>query len=594
MAFRFTIGKKIGAGFGALIFFMIIVFYTTYTTLNSSIEINDNISEINNPSLASLEELKLLTIRSKMLIFIWADTKLTDHPDKDKLKLLIGHSYPKLKSKIATLSVNWSKKDINKVKNVFNDIHELFEIHQEVMATLPDFDSYDNTQNLFMADFHVGDNGDIHLKTSEILFQLDNLINSQKFQTLGKTSKMQHSFNSLKSLAKWLGIALLIGGLLIATYTTRSIVKPIDKLKTVLLTLSKGVFPKYAIKARKDEIGEMAEALNRLVLGLKSTKDFANAVGAGHFNTPYQPLSKNDSLGKALIKMRDDLAESERELEQKVTERTAELVKKGTEIKLQNEKISTLYAEVTDSIKYAKGIQEAILPPNEFINKVLPNSFILYKPKDIVSGDFYWVEEKDNKVYFAAVDCTGHGVPGAFMSILGYNVLNEALRKNNAPSAILDDLNKGISDTLSNNSIGTTTKDGMDLALCCYDKEKKQLQYAGAFNPLYILRNKKVQQVKADKFAIGTYSEDPSKKYTNHTLQLQENDQVYIFSDGYADQFGGPHGRKFMYRRFRDTLLKLEGKEINSQKEYLNKTIKDWKGSLQQIDDILVMGMHIL
>jgi len=594
MAFRFTIGRKIGAGFGVLIFFVIIVFYITYHTLNTSIEINDNIAEVNNPSLASLEELKLLTVRSKMLIFIWADTELTDHPEKQKLKLLIQYKYPKLKSKIASLSVNWSRKDIHKIKQVFEDMTALFKMHHEVMEILPDFDSYDDTQNFFMANFLIGDNGDIPIQTSKILFQLDNLINSQKFKTTKDTSKMQNSFNTLKLLAQWLGLALVIGGVLIAMYTTRSIVKPVSKLKTILLTLSKGVFPTNTIKVRKDEIGEMTEALNRLVSGLKSTKDFASAIGSGQFKTSYKPLSKEDSLGKALLKMRDDLAKSERELEKKVNERTAEVVKKGAEIKLQNEKISALYREVTDSIKYAKGIQEAILPPDDFIKKLLPNSFVLYKPKDIVSGDFYWVEEKNNKVYFAAVDCTGHGVPGAFMSILGYNALNAALHKNDAPAAILDALNKGISNTLHNNQMGSTTKDGMDLALCSYDKEKKVLQYAGAFNPLYLVRKGKVRQVKADKFAIGSYFEDHDQRYTNHQLQLEEGDYIYIFSDGYADQFGGPQGRKFMYKNFRESLLTLGGKEISYQKKHLNDTLEEWKGSLQQIDDILVMGMHII
>ncbi len=404
---------------------------------------------------------------------------------------------------------------------------------------------------------------------------------------------MQESFSELKSLSKWLGIALVIFGVLVAFYTTRTIVNPIQELKLVLLTLSKGVFPKHSIKAKNDEIGEMTNALNRVILGLETTRDFAISVGAGQFNTHYEPLSKDDDLGKILIKMRDDLAENERVLEQKVVERTAEVVQKKEEIELQNEKISELYEEVTDSIKYAKGLQEAILPPHEFVKEVMPDSFILYKPKDIVSGDFYWIEKKNNKVYFAAVDCTGHGVPGAFMSIVGYNALNEALRKNDTPGAILDSLNFGISKTLHNNAIDAKHKDGMDLALCSYDMNTKELQYAGAYNPLYIIRGGDVSEIKADKFAIGSYYDDKTNKYTNHTIQLQEKDYVYVFSDGYADQFGGPKGKKFMYKRFRDYLLTLNGKSMIAQKDFLNNTIEQWKGPLEQIDDILVIGIHI-
>ena len=180
------------------------------------------------------------------------------------------------------------------------------------------------------------------------------------------------------------------------------------------------------------------------------------------------------------------------------------------------------------------------------------------------------------------------------MSIVGYNALNEALRLYDTPAEILDELNKGISKTLHNNAMGSTTKDGMDLALCCYDIKKKKLEYAGAYNPLYLVRKGKVVQIKADKFAIGTYFEDKNKKYTNHILQLEKEDYIYVFSDGYADQFGGPKGKKFMYKRFREFLLTLTGKSMDTQRNFLNNTIEQWKGPLEQIDDILVIGVHVV
>jgi len=594
MAFRFTIGKKIGTGFGVLLFFIVIVFYTTYTTLTKSTNINDEITNVNNPSVASLEELKLLTVRSKMLIFNWVYIQSqSDHPDKQKLDRLIARDYPFLIKKIKKLAVSWDKEDQNRIKIVLAKLTELFEMHQEVIMLLPDFESYEDPMNVFPAKFYLENDGEIFIKTAEILFELDDLINKQKHNTVNVTENMQTSFGRLTWLTRWLGIALVIFGVLVAFYTTRTIVRPVQKLKMILYSLSKGVFPKQSIKAKSDEIGEMTTALNRVISGLESTKDFAISVGAGKFDAHYEPLSDEDSLGKTLIKMRDDLAENERVLEQKVVERTAEVVEKQKEVELQNEKISELYEEVTDSIKYAKGLQEAILPPDEFVEKVMPDSFVLYKPKDIVSGDFYWIEEKKDKVYFAAVDCTGHGVPGAFMSIVGYNALNEALRTNDDPGGILDALNKGISKTLHNNAMGSTTKDGMDLALCCYDKKTKQLEYAGAYNPLYLIRDGEIEQLKADKFAIGSYYEDKTKKYTNHVIQLQEKDYIYVFSDGYADQFGGPKGKKFMYKRFRDYLLTLNGKSMNAQRDFLNNTIEHWRGPLEQVDDILVIGMHV-
>jgi HAMP domain-containing protein len=310
MAFRFTIGKKIGTGFGVLLFFIVVVFYTTYTTLNDSTNINDEITNVNNPSVASLEELKLLTVRSKMLIFNWVYIQSqSDHPDKQKLNRLIERDYPFLIKKVKRLAVHWDKEDQKKIKIVFEKLAELFELHQEVIMLLPDWDSYEDSQSLFVAKFYIGDDGDIYIKTSEILFELNDLINKQKHNTVNVTGNMQESFSNLKFLTRWLGIALVIFGVLVAFYTTRTIVRPVQKLKIILLSLSKGVFPKKTIEAKNDEIGEMTNALNRVISGLERTNNFAISVGGGQFDTEYEPLSEEDSLGKTLMKMRDDLAD---------------------------------------------------------------------------------------------------------------------------------------------------------------------------------------------------------------------------------------------------------------------------------------------
>ena len=597
MTFRFTIGKRIGIGFGILILFVILVFSHTYRKLSESIAISDNIlyaDSILSP-LSELEKLKTEIIESKMYIYNWVYNQESSHPDKGKLKRLIKYKYPPRKKHILESISKWDEEDKTEINVILNQLDTLYDLQKEIMGMLSDFSSYQNPKNIFLCNSYIAVDGDIYTKTEAIISKLNYIIFIQKYKLDKETKKMQNSFSFLKSLVIYLGLALILGGLLIAIYTTRSIIKPINKLKSILLVLSKGVFPKKTIKARNDEIGEMTNALNRVVTGLKSTKDFAEAVGSGQFNTKYESLSEKDSLGKALLKMREDLATTERELEEKVRKRTAEVVQQKEEIELQNTKISELYEEVTDSIKYAKGLQEAILPPSEFIEKVFPDSFVLYQPKDIVSGDFYWVQEKNNIVYFAAVDCTGHGVPGAFMSIVGYNQLKEAFRENDMPSAILDDLNKGISETLNNNhDLNSITKDGMDLALCSYNPNTRELQYSGAYNPLYIVRNGKVDQITADKFAIGSYYEDQSKKYTNHAIQLERDDCIYIFSDGYADQFGGPNGKKFMYQRFRDLLIDINHNEMTNQKEALNNVMKEWKGGLKQIDDILVIGMRVV
>lgn len=595
MAFRFTIGKKIGTGFGVLIFFVVVVFYTTYNTLNESISKNEKITKVNNPSLSSLEELKLLTVRSKMLIFNWVYYQSgEDDPDKVKLGRLVNQNYPHLQNKIKTLATKWNEEDQGKIDSVFINMAQLFEFHEEVKVLLPDFHSYEDSQMKFLANFMIGDGGDIYEKTNEVMSQLDALIKNQQFQSEQITEEMLNSFSNLQQLFQILGVALILGGILIAGYTTRSIVTPVHQLRDILLKISKGLSPEKKIKERKDEIGEMANALNRVVVGMARTKNFADAIGSGKFDTNYDPLSDEDTLGHALLKMRDDLAETERILEEKVKQRTAEVVQKKEEIELQNEKISELYEEVTDSIKYAKRLQEAILPPDDFVTRLMPNSFVLYKPKDIVSGDFYWVEEKNDKVYFSAVDCTGHGVPGAFMSIVGYNALNEALVHNDNCAAILDNLNRGISQTLNRGENETAIKDGMDLALCSYDPKKRKLEFAGAYNPLYLLRDGEITQIKADKFPIGSYYEEKSNKYKNNSLQLKKGDYIYIFSDGYADQFGGPRNKKFMYKQFREAILAVSDKEMDQQKEILTQKIEAWRGSEEQVDDILVMGLQIV
>ena len=230
------------------------------------------------------------------------------------------------------------------------------------------------------------------------------------------------------------------------------------------------------------------------------------------------------------------------------------------EVEQQKEIIELKSKEVVDSINYAKRIQEAILPPENLIRQQLPNSFVLYMPKDIVSGDFYWVEPWGSKILFAAVDSTGHGVPGALMSIIGYNLLGKALNELglSRPALVLNSLSKGIGKTLRQTGGDSEVKDGMDIALCALDTKTLMLEYAGAFNPLYILREGKLIEIQSDKIPIGTYMDGEFKNYTNHEIQLQRGDTIYIFTDGYADQFGGEKGKKLKYKAMQQLFLSLE------------------------------------
>ena len=282
--------------------------------------------------------------------------------------------------------------------------------------------------------------------------------------------------------------------------------------------------------------------------------------------------------------------ESEKKiLEQKVQDRTKEIM-------MQKQIIEEKSKNITDSINYAKKIQQAILPPTETIYKTLPDSFVLYKPKDIVSGDFYFFAQKNNHILLAAVDCTGHGVPGAFMSMIGSNQLQQIINEKaiTRPSEILTQLNKGIKIALRQ-SEQNSQKDGMDLALVsfnpdCRNSENYQLEFAGAYRPLYHISEGKLNEVKSDKTAIGGIT-DENYAFGNKQIPLKKNDVVYICSDGYSDQFGGPDEKKFMTKRFKELILTIQDKNMSEQKEILEKTIENWKGDLEQMDDILVIGI---
>jgi serine phosphatase RsbU (regulator of sigma subunit) len=428
-----------------------------------------------------------------------------------------------------------------------------------------------------------------------IIYQnLEDLIKHKQSYATDQIDLMFTSLDFLKRFVQILGFTLVIGGILIAIFTTRSITKPIQVLKKMLLSMGLGILPKERVSASRDEIGEMGNALNDLIQSMHHTTDFAKQTGAGNFDAHYTPLSKDDTLGHALLKMRDDLAENERVLEQKVIERTEEVVRQKSEIESKNEELEILYKQVTDSIHYAKRIQDAILPNSSTVKELLPDSFILFKPKDIVSGDFYWIEKKSNLVYFAAVDCTGHGVPGAFMSLVGHNILKDIIKNTSVtrPSEILDHMREGVVGTLRVDDSGKQAKDGMDMTLCAINYETLELQYAAAFNPLYIIRNGELIIHAANKFPIGSFVGE-KMNFDNHLIQLQKGDQIFIFSDGYADQFGGPNGKKFMVGNFRKLLTQISHLDSSTQKVKLDETLLTWQGGQEQVDDVLVIGVKV-
>lgn len=289
------------------------------------------------------------------------------------------------------------------------------------------------------------------------------------------------------------------------------------------------------------------------------------------------------------------LLHDKEELEKVVRERTFEVVAQKEEIEKNRDEIERNVKNITDSIKYAKRIQRAIFPASSDIKKLLPESFVFFRSKSIVSGDFYWVEKKNDKVLFAAVDCTGHGVPGAFMSLVANNLLNQAITEHGLtqPAAILDEVNSGLTNTLHQTYEESSVKDGMDIALCALDFKNLKLEYAGAYNPVFIVRNGELLETKANKFPIGVFVGEKLKKFTNHEIEVKKGDAVYVFSDGFADQFGGPFSKKFKKREFKKMLIRIANLPMNEQLKEIEKTLDEWQGSLEQVDDIVVLGVRV-
>ena len=281
-------------------------------------------------------------------------------------------------------------------------------------------------------------------------------------------------------------------------------------------------------------------------------------------------------------------------LERSIELSSEELNQANASLRTAKAEIEQKNKDIMDSIKYAKRIQDAILPTERLMNQLLSGSFILFQPKDIVSGDFYWAQHSRNGLLIAAVDCTGHGVPGAFMCMIGNALLNEIVKEKSItkPDEVLNMLRDGVIGSLRQKGEEGESKDGMDICLCNVNTKTMTLDYAGANNPLYIIRNGELTEYKADKQPIGYYlgSNDP---FTNKQVEIQEGDSIYIFSDGYPDQFGGPNGKKFKYRPFKELLISIQDRSMQEQGDILDKKMKQWKGELEQVDDICVLGIRI-
>jgi serine phosphatase RsbU (regulator of sigma subunit) len=303
---------------------------------------------------------------------------------------------------------------------------------------------------------------------------------------------------------------------------------------------------------------------------------------------------------------------AKKELEGKVKRRTVEIAQKNNLLSQQNEEIEAQRDEleiqrdvvlaqkneIVDSITYAQRIQASMLPPETYFTELLNENFIFYNPRDIVSGDFYWIKQVNMSIILVAADCTGHGVPGALLSMLGMSYLDEIVERREITQAnqVLNELRNQIKHSLRQHGQSDESRDGIDLALCVFDLKNRVMQYSGANNPLYIIKNvngeQELKEIKADQMPVGYY-QGKDKSFTNHSIQLEMGDTFYIFSDGFVDQKGGKDNKKYLSKNFKKLLLDIHEQAMPLQKEILDKTLTDWMGDNSQMDDVLVIGVRV-
>ncbi len=594
---KFTIGRRIWFGFLLLILLNLIVFYLTDKSIKESKIINEKQTTVIAPSVKLLEDFKLRVEQSRILINYWANVESkSEVQEKKDLVNIIDNQLPKLRNEILVLAEKWSVEDKNTFISSYEKVEELNQYYAEVMAYLPNFSSYQSATNLFLAK-DLTDPGGIINENVDAINQLVGGLASKQRQQSGKLlNGMNENFDKMKFITNVLGLIMIGAGIIIALLTARSIVRPILQVKDKLISLSQGVIPIPETSFPNDEIGEMKLAMNQLISGQTRVREFVSALGSGDFEIHYEPLSATDEMAPDFIKTRDDLAENERITERKIVERTQELEEKTNQLAEKNAIVTELYQDLKDSITYAKRLQDSILPTDDIIHNVMGESFIYFNPKEIVSGDFYWTKDLGRYKAFAAIDCTGHGVPGAFMSLIGYNSLNRAVSdvESADPGLILDRMNELATKALYRNKGEYEVRDGMDMALCVFDSEKKVMYFAGAGRPFIYVRNGEIFKVKGCRQAIGGATPD-SPKFVTHTINMEKGDMIYIFSDGYADQYGGDNEnpKKYKVGKFYRFLEELSTKQLYVQKDMMEKELLDWMGETPQIDDIIVIGARI-
>jgi len=357
---------------------------------------------------------------------------------------------------------------------------------------------------------------------------------------------------------------------------------------------------KYETEKKQQQIELQESQLIANDATIKQQKTFRNALAAGFFAVVIivlvfvQAYLQKRRANRKIMEQNELISEANEELQQL----NEEINTQKEEIEAQRDHVFNQNKNITDSINYAQRIQSAMLPPETYITELLNENFILYKPRDIVSGDFYWIKQVNQYIVIVAADCTGHGVPGAFMSMLGISYLTEIVQRREITQAnhVLNEVRKQIKYSLRQHGDPDEAKDGIDLALCVLDLKNSRMQYSGANNPLYIVKDKdgdpELKEIKADPMPLGYYQGKDSS-FTNHDIDLEPGDTFYLFSDGFIDQKGGKDNKRYMSKRFRSFLLEIQDQSMQDQKGILDKALFEWMGNNAQTDDILVIGVRV-
>ncbi len=545
-------------------------------------------TEVINPYIEALEEFNDIVTESKMYSTNWVYLQ-NNIDDKKSLDSLHKHRYPLSKRKLEKYNKAFNKIKSGELKSdslklVFDKFNKLIGIERKIMTTLVSFDDYENPQKKFKCEELV--EGDVIPRTYEIMKGLRSIIIQNKQEALRMKAEIEKDSSRMTTIMLIASMGLLVFIVMAISFISGGIRKPVLQMKSIVQQLARGELPKEKLEAKENVVGDMANSVNALSESFTQTSIFANEIGRGNLSVHYDKLSENDILGNALINMRDSLHAYSENMEHQVRERTFEVIEKGR-------KLEIAYKEIRDSINYAKRIQESILPDNDRVTGAFKDSFIFYKPKDVVCGDFYWFDEQGDDTVIAAVDCTGHGVPGALMTVIGNSLLNQIITSTGvtSPSGILTQLDKKLHETLKQHG-NIITNDGMDAAVCRFRKSKNEITFSGAKRPLYIFKKGELIEIKGNKSPIGSFGHDLNKRFSEHKISVSPGDTLYMFSDGLQDQFGGSDGKKFMIRRFREMLISLQPFSMKEQGKKIEKEIIEWQNEYEQTDDMLLIGIR--